>query len=163
MYPIKINDKSEEGFRGQRELRQENPLSPYLFVMYMEVLTQMFYRATAAGNIGYHPKCGKLEMSHLNLANDLMVFVEASQDSLQDIQGVLDNFQHMSGLGVSYNKSEIFCSCASEDEKQELAKVLRLKGGCLLVRYLGVPLISKKPTLEDCKPLVERIIERIRA
>lgn len=42
-----------------------------------------------------------------------------------------------------------------------LTQVLELKVGYLLVKYLGVSLIFEKLTLEDCKPLLEKITGRI--
>lgn len=78
--------------------------------MCMEMLTQMLCKASSEGSVRYYPKCCKLNLTHLSFADDLMIFIEASPSSLHGFKSVLDAFQNMSGLGVSYNKSELFCS-----------------------------------------------------
>ena len=37
----------------------------------------------------------------------------------------------------------------------------RFKIGALPVRYLGVPLVTRRLTVKDCSPLVEKVIARI--
>lgn len=59
----------------------------------------------------YHPLCAKVFfLTHLCFADDLMVFSEASEQSLLDIKHSLDCFYKLSGLRVSFPKSEIFPS-----------------------------------------------------
>ncbi|GKG54195.1 hypothetical protein Tco_0557718, partial [Tanacetum coccineum] len=46
-------------------------------------------------------------------------------------------------------------------EKVELLKILPFKCGKLPVRYLGVPLLAKKLSVKDCKPLIDKVEERV--
>lgn len=92
MYLVKINGQLEGFFRGKKGLRPEDPLSPYLFVICMEVLTKLLYKATSEGKIRFHSKCDKLLLSHLCFAHDLLLFSEASLSSLQDIKLVMTEF-----------------------------------------------------------------------
>lgn len=48
-------------------------------------------------------------------------------------------------------------------EQQYLASLLGMKLGKLPMRYLGVPLISRKLKEPDCQPLVDKITSRIRS
>ena len=43
----------------------------------------------------------------------------------------------------------------------EIQQVTGFKLGNLPVRYLGVPLVTRRLTDKDCRPLVERITSRI--
>lgn len=108
------------------------------------------HRATSEGEIGFHPKCAKLHLSHLSFADDLLLFSEVSLSSLQGVKLVLAEFQQLSGLGVSYDKSEMYYCGISTELKHQLAVVLGIRLGKFSVRYLGVPLFSGKLTIADC-------------
>lgn len=123
-------------FKGKNGLGQGDPLSPYLFVIFMEVLSQMLGKATATGSIKFHPKCEKLNLSHLCFADDLLIFFEVSFGSLQGLERVMADLQSLSGLGVSYNKSELYCSGIPMDLQVQLATAMGVKLGSLPVRYL---------------------------
>ncbi|XP_048626442.1 uncharacterized protein LOC125594173 [Brassica napus] len=55
-FSIAINGELCGYFKGTRGLRQGDPLSPYLFVLVMEVFCCMLNGSYSAGLIGYHPK-----------------------------------------------------------------------------------------------------------
>lgn len=54
---INVNGELYGYFQGGRGLRQGDPLSPYLFVMAMEVLVNILKAKFEYGLIGYHPLC----------------------------------------------------------------------------------------------------------
>lgn len=67
----------------------------------------------------------------------------------------------MSSLQVSYNRSEVFFSGIQAPAQEQLASLRGLKIEKLLVRYLGVPLISSKLKESDCTTLIGKITTRI--
>lgn len=69
--------------------------------------------------------------------------------------------QMMSRLGVSYSKSDIFCSGISKELQLQLSSAMELRLGILPVCYLGVPLVSGKISHIDCIPLIDKITARI--
>lgn len=109
----------------------------------------------------FHPKCDQVSLSHRCFTDDLLIFSKATPSSLQDVKQVMKEFHSLSGLRVSYTKSELFYSRISLEEQNALADMLRLKLGKLPVRYLRVPLICKKLSEVDCKPLIEKMTSRI--
>lgn len=70
---------------------------------------------------------------------------------------VLLEFEKLSGLRANPLKSPFFGSSLSSRMKSLLLDDLQMKEGKLLVRYLGVPLISSKLSAADCRMLIERI------
>ena len=70
-FSISINGSLVRFFKGERGVRQGDPLSPYLFVIAMSVLSRMLDVAVGYGVFSFHPKCKKLELTHLCFADDL--------------------------------------------------------------------------------------------
>ena len=80
---VLINGTPAGFFNSSRGLRQGDPLSPYLFVIGMEALSRLIFRAVREG--GYLSGCKIKEksgdevlVSHLLFADDTLVFCEAS-------------------------------------------------------------------------------------
>lgn len=77
-FSVSLNGSSEGYFEGKKGLRQGDPLSPYLFVMAIQVLSWLFDNAAAAGELFYHPRCHKPNLIHLGFADDIMVFINGT-------------------------------------------------------------------------------------
>nr|GEV06483.1 putative reverse transcriptase domain-containing protein [Tanacetum cinerariifolium] len=115
---------------GKRGLRQGDPLSPYLFTLVIEVLNLMIKRNIAVNpHFKYHWKCKDLKITHLCFADDLMLFCHGDSKSVSNLKNSLDEFGSVSGLLPSK----------------------------LSVRYLGVPLLSKRLHVNDCSMLVDKV------
>ena len=109
----------------------------------------------------YHPKCKRIGLTHLCFVNDLMIFTKGNLHSIMGIQNILKLFYSYFGLQLNAAKSELFSSGIKRDLVDEIQRVTGFKHGVLPVRYLGVPLISKRLTIKDCAPLIDKISARI--
>ncbi|KAL0285559.1 UNVERIFIED_CONTAM: putative ribonuclease H protein [Sesamum angustifolium] len=85
----------------------------------------------------------------------------ADISSIQVIKHTLSEFAELSGLKVNPNKSQIILSRAVQQEKQQMIDILGFQEGSLPVKYLGVPLISSRLTIADCKPLINKLDTQI--
>lgn len=66
-----------------------------------------------------------------------------------------------SGLKISLEKSTIFTAGVSDDLKENILEDFPFDIGSLPVRYLGFPLLTKRMTIHDYNPLLEKIRGRI--
>jgi hypothetical protein len=161
-FSIALNGSLVGYFKGGKGLRQGDPLSPYLFVLAMEVFTKLLHNKVRGSQyFQYHPYCERQHLTHLCFANDLMLFVAADIPSIKLIKEGLEEFRMLSGLSVNQSKSEVFCANVPSDLQAQILSILQFRAGKLPVRYLGMPLISGKLSYDDCVPLIEKITARI--
>lgn len=156
-FTIGYNGRVHGYFKGKRGLRQGDPLSPYLFVIAMNVLSLMLNKAAADLKIKYHHKCSKSKLTHLAFADDLLIFMDGSLSSVQIVLQVLKEFELRSGLAVSVQKSSFYASGLTQEEVDAIQVSTGMPNGTLPVRYLGVPLCAKKLKAENCEVLIQQI------
>ena len=110
-FSILVNGSPAGFFPSSRGLRQGDPLSPYLFVIGMEILSCLLNRATGGNYLsGTKIADGRGEemvISHLLYADDTLLFCRAGNDELKFISWILMWFEAISGLKINLNKSEI--------------------------------------------------------
>lgn len=147
-------------FKGKRGLRQNDPLSPYLFVIAMNCMSMMLDKEARSGHLSYHQHCQKTKLTHLSFADDMLIFIDGSLESVQRVLQILHDFELRSGSAVSLQKSSFFASGLSEEEISAIKASTGMPCGILPMRYLGVPLCTKKLNLVNCEPLIQRIKAR---
>ena len=97
-FSISINGGLAGYFKGARGIRQGDPLSPYIFVIAMNVLSNLLNAAGFYGVFKYHPKCKRINLTYLCFADDLLIFTKGDIDSVMGIQRILELFYSYSGL-----------------------------------------------------------------
>ncbi|GJV73508.1 RNA-directed DNA polymerase, eukaryota, reverse transcriptase zinc-binding domain protein [Tanacetum coccineum] len=161
-FSINVNGEREGYFSGGRGLRQGDPMSPYLFTLVMEVFSIIMGRNISKNkDFKYHHGCKNLQITHLCFADDLLVFCHGDIKSVSTIKESLEEFSNYSGLKANMNKSTIFFRGLTITEQSIILDIIPFAIGSLPVRYLGVPLITKKICATDCKPLIDKVKSRV--
>ncbi|XP_052201561.1 uncharacterized protein LOC127807600 [Diospyros lotus] len=160
-YSIKINGQLNGFFPGGRGLRQGDPLSPYLFVLVMQVLQGIVKHHSRASDFQYHWKCEQTKTVMLMFADDLLLFSHGNPSSVNILKSCLERFSSLSGLVANPSKSDCFVSCKDPSLREAIYIASGFWRGSLPMRYLGVPLLSSKLSYGDCQPVIARVIKEI--
>ncbi|RVX04635.1 LINE-1 reverse transcriptase-like [Vitis vinifera] len=151
-FSVLVNGSPSGFFQSTRGLRQGDPLSPYLFVIAMEVFSSMMRRAISGGYLaGWKVSGGRgegMHISHLLFADDTLVFCEDSPDEMTYLSWLLMWFEACSGLRINLEKSEII-PVGRVLNIEGLALELGCKVGGFPSSYLGMPL-GQLSTLWRC-------------
>ncbi|KAL0292095.1 UNVERIFIED_CONTAM: Retrovirus-related Pol polyprotein from type-2 retrotransposable element R2DM [Sesamum radiatum] len=162
-YSVCINGAPHGFFRGARGLRQGDPMSPFLFVLVMEVLTLILrQRIEQNGGFSYHWRCEAVQLFQLSFADDLLLFSKADPNSVQIFKDGLIDFAELSGLQANLQKSHLILSRSAAAYRDSLLAILDFQEGHLPLRYLGLPLLASRLSISDCQPILRKIEARIK-
>ena len=144
---VLINGAPAGFFPSQKGLRQGDPLSAFLFIIAMEGLNDMLKRAQTNNWIrGFKVNCradSNMRISHLQYADDTLVFCEADREQLKVLRVIFILFEATSGLRINWYKSFIY-PVNEVMELQSLGDILGGNVGELPTVYLGMPLGAKR-------------------
>ena len=110
-FSILINGFPYGFFENSRGLRQGDPLSPLLFVLVMEALGRMLDKIVHEGRmLGF--RVGNLDgrslvLSHLLIADDILIFCNADLDHILILHMILIWFEAVFGLKINLGKSKL--------------------------------------------------------
>lgn len=159
---ILVNGSPSKEFSPERGLRQGDPLSPLLFNLVAEVLGSMLREASNQGIFkGIAFGDSSIPLTHLQYADDTIIFVDDSVNSIRGVKSVLQCFQLLSGLKINFDKSEIFAHKICSVNQVEGAKILNCKVGVWPMKYLGVPIGFSCKRKIFWEPLVKKFKQKL--
>ncbi|GKE18890.1 putative RNA-directed DNA polymerase, eukaryota, reverse transcriptase zinc-binding domain protein, partial [Tanacetum coccineum] len=119
---ILVNGSPTFVFSIKRGLRQGDPLSPFMFILFMEGLHVALSDAVHSGLI-HSVKFGSpaITLSHLFYANEIVIATEWSTYDMDNIIRVLQFFYLASGLKINIHKSNVYGIGVSIEEVSLMA------------------------------------------
>ncbi|XP_060200597.1 uncharacterized protein LOC132628856 [Lycium barbarum] len=137
-YAIVINGKLSQTFPVKKGLRQGDHLSPFLFVLCMEYLNRV-----------------------LKPLDDLLLFCRGDELSIYKVYECFLKFSAASVLIANTSKSSIYFGGVDMITQQTVLDKLQFSKGSLPFRYLRVPLSTKRLSVMQCMPLIDKIMGRV--
>lgn len=133
----------------------------FLFAIAMEYLSRNLNALKENNEFKYHPICAKLGITHLSFADDLLLFARGDLPSVTLIQQCFSEFSTTSSLQENMDKSSVYFGGMAQKEREQILHKLGFGQGELPFKYLGIPLSTKKLSLMQWQPLIDKMVPRI--
>ncbi|XP_026410101.1 uncharacterized protein LOC113305236 [Papaver somniferum] len=160
-FSVLVNGSCCGKFSSQKGLRQGDLLSPFIFLLVSEVLTSMFTKAAEVGWIGgFQVRSNGTRVSHLQFADDTLVFLDADISQVRMLKYNLLLFEYASGLKTNFGKSNIF-AVGNVENIEMLASVFGCAIAAFPAIYLGLPLGDKALSCNKWERVVEMCYNRL--
>ncbi|XP_058783223.1 uncharacterized protein LOC131657889 [Vicia villosa] len=104
---VLVNGSPTKEFVVEKDLRQGDPLSPFLFVLVTEGLAGLVRKSSEIGEFKGIYINGVCVVDILQFADDTLVMGECSWRQVWAIKAILRAFELVSGLGINYHKSKL--------------------------------------------------------
>lgn len=98
MFSIKVNGALAGYFKRARGLRQGDLLSPYLFVLAMDVLSMILLKDTVNTDFKFHWRTKETHITHICFADDLLVFCYGNPASVSIVNSCIQSFSLFSRI-----------------------------------------------------------------
>ena len=162
-YKIVINGTVTNSFIPTCGLRQGDPLSPYLFLFCMDILSRM---TTLAAEIkafqGIKLRRQGPSLTHLFFADDALFFLKMSDGNCNRLSSMLTRFCNVSGQVLNLQKSFVkFSPNISTEQQQRFKSLLRMQAHSNMGTYLGIPFDIQDNKVPHFTPLLDKISSRI--
>jgi hypothetical protein len=160
---ILLNGVPGKFFKCKRGVRQGDPLSPLLFVIAAELLQVLVNKAASQGLIRAPIPHDDDEFPIIQCADDTLLVLQADANQLVFLRALLNNYETASGLRVNFRKSQMTQISMSAERLQHLASTFGCQTGSLPFTYLGLPMGTTKPRIDDLSPIMDRVEQRLSA
>jgi hypothetical protein len=159
---VLLNGVPGKSFKCKRGVRQGDPLSPLLFVLAADLLQYIINRAASEGNL-QHPLSDSFDgyFPIVQYADDTLLFLPVEESQILYLKQVLHQFASSTGLKVNFSKSFLVPINVSDDRASSLVASFECQVGSMPFTYLGLPLGTTRPSVQDFLPLISRIERRL--
>lgn len=125
-YTLLINGNLSQSVTLKKGLRQGDPISPFLFLMYANILSLALMKVENQKRIkGVQIGRHGIPITHLFFADNALLFFKHNAHSLANIQDILNWYCSLSGKSINISKFDLYCSPnMAEEDKVLLAQSL---------------------------------------
>ncbi|KAJ4730974.1 RNA-directed DNA polymerase (reverse transcriptase)-related family protein [Rhynchospora pubera] len=156
---ININGRGNDFITPTQGLRQGCPMSPYVFIMAMEVLSRLLQGAMRKNmirgvKVAHTSPC----ITHAIYADDLILMGDTAEAEVQVFTSLLHKFALASGLCINPSKSGLWfskaCGRQTMDRVQSAWQARKVQGE---ERYLGIIIGERGDIKRNGRLLLEKI------
>jgi hypothetical protein len=93
--------------------------------------------------------------------DDVVIFCHHDESELRAVHGILDLFGQASGLHTNFAKCSVSPIGCSEEEAAGAARLMGCQLAQFPVKYLGIPLSTRRLPAASFQPLVDRLADKL--
>lgn len=138
-----------------------DPLSPMLFVIATDLLQLVTNDMLTRGELTLPIETNNPDFPIVQYADDTLLIIPAVDAQIVALKNMLLDFQASTGLKVNFHKSCILPINVDTVETARLATLFGCQVGSLPFTYLGLPVGTTKPRIQDLVPVVDRMERRL--
>ncbi|PKU60002.1 putative mitochondrial protein [Dendrobium catenatum] len=152
-YAISINGGISNWIEGKSGFHQGCPLSPFLFIICSQLLSNGFFSEGQDHGIRIAPNTQRI--SHLLYAEDVLLFSDAKVKSIKKVKNILVDYCAWTGLSLNTQKSAlIFNKSVNIRRRKKIVRLLEIKQ-VEEMEYLGTKFALRKLKKTDFKGLLD--------
>ncbi|KAM0036329.1 putative RNA-directed DNA polymerase [Helianthus debilis subsp. tardiflorus] len=140
-------------FQCYKGLRQGDPISPFLFILVMDVLYSLFDKAKEDGLVKGVKLPNNGPSSHLFYADDAIVIGEWTPENITNVVRILRIFHLCSGLKINMDKSNLFGMGVNSEDIGGMASSIGCNPGVFPFSYLGIKVGANMNRVSNWKPV----------
>lgn len=99
-----------------------------------------------------------MNIINICFADDILLFSRVDITSIGLIMNKIREFSKATGLNMSVPKSKIYFGGVNIDDQKVMMQESGFQIGIMPFKYLGVPLDSKKLSVANCQPLIDKML-----
>ncbi|XP_042988663.1 uncharacterized protein LOC122316195 [Carya illinoinensis] len=162
-YSLLINGSSQGFFKPSRGIRQGDPLSPYLFLLVSEVLSNLLNHAERNKRIhGFPVGKGQININHLLFTDDCLLFCRVKAEEWATINSLLSIYEGASGQKINKEKTSIYFNANTRPEaKDYILGIASTRATTCYERYLGLPSLVGRSRYKSFKSILDRVRSRV--
>ena len=141
-YHVIFNGQPRGNIVPKRELRQGDPLSPFIYILCTEVIISFLNYAESKGKItGMRVSRASPPISHMLFAEDSLFFVKAELRECNEVMKAIMTYRKASGQFINYDNlsSLLFGKKISMDVKEAVKISIGIANEGDMGSYLGIP------------------------
>lgn len=159
---VLLNGVPGREFHCRRGVRQGDPLSPLILVLAADLLQSAINDAYRRGLIQLPFPCvGDMDYPVIQYADDTILLMPACAQQAATIKGILSDYAQSIGLKINFQKSTLIPINLDASLIDNIASIFGCSVGTMPFTYLGLPMGSACPLIQDFMPLVSSTERRL--
>ncbi|KAI0522478.1 hypothetical protein KFK09_004857 [Dendrobium nobile] len=160
-FSIIINGKNSSWIDAHSGFRQGCPLSPYLFIVCAQLLSNSIMQRGQKIGIQISPR-GPV-VTHLLYADDVLILSNANVELAKKMKNIVEDFCKWTGQKVNVIKSQLmFGKAVKNSMKKKIARVLGFKV-VKDMKYLGIKITLNRVKIADFQDILCNVTDKLNA